>query len=200
MTGEEVTSDEAAAVFRRAAEIDQGRQTGDGRALDLAALEQAGIEAGLSRASIRQALAEVRAGALEPLVARPDAVVTRTLRASAAQVDRHVDRFMRQQKFRVVRRLGDRTVWEPDRSFGATVVKTLDINRRIVLREVSQLTTCVVAVPGEHQHAHMRFELDLARVRRGWYSMPVVLGGVGAAGVAVRRARALVPGRHLVSG
>jgi hypothetical protein len=187
---DDVSSDEAAAVYRRAAEIDQGTSAVPGRGLDLAALEQAGVEAGLSRDAIRQALAEVKAGTLEP-VARTDAVVTRTLHGK--HVDDEVEKFMRQQRFRVARRLGDRTVWEQDRSFSATVVKTLDFNRRIVLREITSLTTAVVPVPGTDK-SHVRFELNLGRVRWGWYSMPMAAGGLGLGAVVTLAVAGIEPG------
>src|SRR5947207_2461354 len=96
---DQVSNDEAAAVFRRAAELDVRRQTGDTRSLDLAALEQAGVEAGLSRDSIRQALAEIKAGSVDVGVRR-DAVVTRTLGVDAEALEWDVERFMRQQNFR----------------------------------------------------------------------------------------------------
>jgi hypothetical protein len=186
---DDITSDEAAAVFRRAAELDQGGST-PGRGLDLAALEQAGMEAGLSRNAIRQALAEVRAGA--PAPERPDAVVARTLKEPADAVDRAVDKFMAQQQFQVARRFEDRTIWEPRRGLGASLVKSLDFNRKIVLREVSRVTTCVVAVPGEGR-SHVRFELSLGGVRWGWYALPISTGVVAAAGVGVAVALGTAP-------
>jgi hypothetical protein len=187
MTPDELTGDQAAAVFRRAAELDQRRHTGDGSALDLAALEQAGLEAGLSRDAIRQAVAEIKAGTLEPL-ARRDAVVSRTLDIGEEALESEVERFMRHQNFRVLRRLDDCSMWVPDRSFAAAVRKVTDFNRRIVLREVTQVTTAVVGVPGNKGQAHVRFELDLGRVRWVWYTLPVVIGGLGVAGVGVAAA------------
>jgi hypothetical protein len=181
---EQVSNDEAAAVFRRAAELDLRRQTGETTELDMAALEQAGVEAGLSRDSIRQALAEIKAGSVDVGVRR-DAVVTRTLGMDAAALERDVERFMRQQNFRVLRRLEDRTMWVPDRSFAGKIKSVTDFTRRIVLREVTQVTTAVVGVPGSDGKAHVRFELDMGHVRWAWYTLPMTLGATGAAGVVV---------------
>ncbi|HZN13719.1 MAG TPA: hypothetical protein VFB78_05590 [Acidimicrobiales bacterium] len=186
---EEVSSDEAAAVFRRAAEIDQGPGS-SGRGLDLAALEQAGMEAGLSRRSIRQALAEVRASA--PAPDRPDAIVARTLDLSPESVEHDVEKFMRHQLFQVARRFEDRTLWEPRRGLGASLAKSFDFNRRIVLRELSRVTTCVVEVPGENR-THVRFELSLGGVRWGWYALPISTGVLAAAGVGVAVALGTAP-------
>ncbi len=183
MTDDDLTSDEAAAVFRRAAELDLRHSSTPGRGLDFAALEQAGVEAGLSRDSIRQALAEIKAGALEQTVRQHDAVITRTLRGS--DLEHEIERFMRQQRLRVARRFGDRTVWEPETGLGASLAKSLDFNRRIVLREITQLTTCVVPVPGSPGLSHVRLELDLMRVRRGWYTIPIVTAVVSAGSVAL---------------
>lgn len=179
-----MTTEQAAAVFRRAAEIDQRGNANGRSSLDLAALEQAGVEAGISRDAIHQALAEVRAGGVLPVVRRPDAVVARTLNMTAKELDHEVEHFMRRQRFRVLRRLDDRTIWVRDRSMGANIIRMVDFNQRIVLREVNQVTTCVVEVPSERR-AHVRFDLDLTPVRRGWYSVPWVAGAVGAAGVSV---------------
>ena len=152
----------------------------------MAALEQAGIEAGLSRDAIRQALAEVRAEttvATEVAVRQPDAVVARTLSIEADILEDVVTRFMRRQKFRIVRHLGDRVIWAQDRSVGAQIVAPIDFNRQIVLKNVDEITTVVVGVPGDSRYAHVRFELDMAGVRRGWLSLPAVAGVVSVGGV-----------------
>jgi hypothetical protein len=179
---DDVTADEAAAVFRRAAELDQRGATNGHRALDIAALEQAGLEAGLSRNAIRQALAEVKAGAVEPIRPRTHAVVARTLAMDPGDLEAAVDAFMRQQNCKVVRNLGDRVVWLPDRSMWGNIRRTLDFKRRIVLREVGEVTTCVVPIPGEEGRAHVRFEVDMARVRRGWNAIPAAVGVAGVGG------------------
>ena len=97
---DDVTSDEAAAVFRRAAELDQRRtHTRAGRSTSPRS-SRPGIEAGLSRDAIRQALAEVRgryarAPAASRRGRRPHADIDRPTRSTRA-----VDKFMREQQFR----------------------------------------------------------------------------------------------------
>ena len=204
VTPDDITSDEAAAVFRRAAELDLRRSATPGKALDLAAVEQAGLEAGLSRDAIRQALAEVKAGTLEPQ--QTHAVVTRTLSMTPDALEGAVKDFMREQNCRLVRRLEDRTIWLPDRSFWGGVRRTLDFSRKIVLREVGEVTTCVVGIPGEHHRAHVRFEIDMRRIKRGWNVLPTALGAAGIAGASVAAALepaaliAIVPGASAVVG
>ena len=195
---DEITSDQAAAVFRRAAELDLRRSAPKGRELDLAALEQAGLEAGLSRDAIRQAVAEVKAGTLEPK--RQLVVVSRTLNIGESELEKAVAAFMRQQNCRLMRRLEDRVIWTPDRSFFGGVRRMTDFSRKIVLREVGEVTTCVVGIPGEPGRSHVRFEIDMARIRRGWNALPMALGAAGIAGASVAAALepsaliAIVPG------
>jgi hypothetical protein len=180
---DDLTSDQAALVFRRAAELDARSQRGEPGTLDLAAIEQAGLEAGLSRDAIRQAVAEIRAGSVGDLAVRSDAVVARTVDMAADDLEDEVDRFMRRQKFRVLRRKGGCTIWEPDRGLVASISRSIDFNKRIVLRETLRPTTCVVPIPGDDGRSHVRFELDMRRARRGWYVLPVVLGALGATAV-----------------
>ena len=186
-------------VFRRAAELDQRGLTADGRVLDIAALEQAGAEAGLSREAIRQALAEVRAGTAALPEQRPHATAARTVTGRADAVQSEVGRFMRHQGFRVIRDMGDRAVWAPDRSLAATVRRVSDINRRMVLRQVTRVTTVVVGIPGDNRRTHVRFELDLGHVRAGWYTMPAVLGGLSVAAVATLAALGIEPAAVLAA-
>jgi hypothetical protein len=47
------------------------------------------------------------------------------------------------------------------------------------------VTTCVVAVPGEPGRAHVRFEIDMARIKRGWNVIPTALGAAGVVGVTL---------------
>ena len=182
---DEITSDEAAAVFRRAAELDLRRSAPKGRELDFAALEQAGLEAGLSRDAIRQAVAEVKAGALEVVLPRHRVVVARTVDIPQDKLERAVAAFMKQQNCKLIRRLDDRTIWLPDRSMWGNLRRAVDFGKKIVLREVGEVTTCIVPIPGEPGRSHVRFEIDMARVRRGWNAIPIAAGVVGVAGMTV---------------
>src|SRR5918995_2659393 len=66
-----LTSEEVARVLHRAAEIDAAADGLDGADhYDAAAIEQAAEEVGLSPASVRQAVAELRVGALPPDVTK----------------------------------------------------------------------------------------------------------------------------------
>src|SRR5437763_13338546 len=61
--GERLDEDQIALVIRRASELD-GQVLAGQAGLDLVLLEQAAVEAGLSRQSVRRAVAELRAGTL----------------------------------------------------------------------------------------------------------------------------------------
>jgi len=64
---ERVTAEEAAVVFKRAAELEAAGVRGEGTGeLDARALEDIGREVGLSPASVRVAVSELRNGLLDP--------------------------------------------------------------------------------------------------------------------------------------
>ncbi|MDP9388202.1 MAG: hypothetical protein M3Q48_09920, partial [Actinomycetota bacterium] len=63
-----LTADEAAAVLRRAVALDAGLVAPAGAdMIEVGVLEQAATEAGVSPDAVRQAVAELRAGALVPV-------------------------------------------------------------------------------------------------------------------------------------
>ena len=61
--GDRLDDEQIALVIRRASELD-GQSPAGQPGLDLVLLEEAAVEAGLSRESVRRAVAELRAGAL----------------------------------------------------------------------------------------------------------------------------------------
>jgi hypothetical protein len=95
---------------------------------------------------------------------------------------------MKQQNCKLIRQLENRTIWAPDRSFAGGLRRTFDFSKKIVLREVGDVSTCVVGIPGEPGRAHVRFEVDLGRVKRGWNVIPLATGVLGVAGMTVAAA------------
>ena len=184
---EEVSTDDAALVFRRAAEIDQVRLKGS--SLDISALEQAGLEAGLSRDAIRQALAEVRAGVSN----EASGVASRTIDMQSDKIDYWLRQYMHGQGFRPIRDRSERIVWARDTSLAASLRRSLDFGRKMVLREVGLINTVIVPLPGEGGRCHVRFELDMSRKKRGLYALPISAGAIGVAFVAAAAALGTVP-------
>ena len=190
-----LSTDEAALVLRRAVELDaQGESTGAGgpAGFDPAALEAAAEEVGLSPAAVRQAVAELRAGALAPAddrrarLAPSRAIVRQRLvepAPTAAQA--RIDRFLRTQMFELGHRSGDRTVYRPRRDLVAHLRRSLDFAGAIRLDGLRTVTT-VVAPADERTLVRVEAELATSRataVTRGaaaGATLAVVTGFAGA--------------------
>lgn len=178
MAGDEgITNDDAALVFRRAAELDAQARPGAAPALTPAAIEQIAAEAGLSTASVRRAMAELRAGTLTapPAAGRgalgpATVVVERMVAMTAVEATAAVDRYLRRQLFAVQRHFGERKLWEPRTGVGPTLSRSLDFNRRLVLTSVSHISVAVAAEPGGRSTC-VRFEASLTGVRRGFRAL-----------------------------
>ncbi|HVM07053.1 MAG TPA: hypothetical protein VM345_01200 [Acidimicrobiales bacterium] len=198
MTDRRLTEDEAAAVFRRAAELDDARSP-DERGLDRLAIERAAAEVGLAPASVRQALAELDAGRLT--VAQRSrwrwndqvATVDRRLPQTADAVRHHLEIYLQRQTLRVARRRGVVSIWEPATGLGATIVRKTDLSARLRLRDVSQVTLCVT---GDSREAHVRVDLDFSRVRSANRSGAIAGAAIGG-GLAMAGAAGLVAGVEL---
>ncbi len=187
-----LTRDEVAQVLHRASEIDaaaDGQFTGD--RYDTEAVEQAAAEVGLSPAAVRQAVAELRIGALPGGRAVPTKRVDRN-RAAASRfvtqqrlVDRRpeavhaaVDRFLRSQMLELRRRSGDRSLFRPRRDLVAGLRRGLDFAGAIKLDGIR--TVSLLVTPAD-ERTLVRLEAELASSRGN-----VVAGAAGTgAGVAL---------------
>ena len=181
-------------VLRRAAELEQ-RAPGDAEGLDPATLEEVALEVGLSRQSVRRAIAELRVGVLAPPADRRPVRATRLFGPGTLEVSRGVEgaaptveaavhHFLHGQLFRVVRDVGGRSLWAPREDLAASVRRSIDrrIQRRLCLQDVGRIEVAVVEDPGEagaRSLVHLR--LDLGGVRRASAAMVVGGGVVGAA-------------------
>ncbi len=196
-----LSGEEVAIVLRRAVELEALTDQVDGggpEGYDPAALEEAAQEVGISPATVRQAVAELRAGVL-PVpaptdrkgVARrrtpPDGMLVpvagsrmvaqqRLVDPPPAEVDAVLDRFMRTQMFELRRRAGDRAVYRPRRDLVANLRRRLDFAGAIRLDHLATVTTVVVAA---EEHTLVRVEAELVASRAN-----AVAGGA-AAGSAV---------------
>jgi hypothetical protein len=188
-----LTEDEVALVFRRAAEIegeDPAHRAGE---FDVATLERIAVEAGLSPVAVRRAVAELRAGQLAPLDRRPgrrlaapipaSTVVERRLAVDRDAVSRRLEQYLKAQTFRVARRHGDVTVWEPSGSLAANLVRGIDLTDRMRLRGVSGLEVCVLREGDHGQYSRVRIVVDLSRVRRNARSGTITGAAFGVSGL-----------------
>ena len=191
-----LSEDEVALVFRRAAEL-EAEAPGDRAEFDVATLERIAAEAGLSPAAVRQAIAELHTGRLVPAPpegrprrrlatapAVPSTVVVERRISAPPDVVRHrLDSYLKLQMFRVCRRRGDLTIWEPSRSLAANVMRGIDLVDRIRLRRVDGLEVQVTPDGDHGRRAHVRIVLDVSRVHRNARSGTLAGGALGASGV-----------------
>ena len=190
MGDERLTPGEVQLVLRRAAELERRAPTDE--ALSPAEVAALATEVGLSAAAVEQALAEVRAGALgeprppralERVLGASTIVVERTLRGSADEVQRRVERALRAQLFRKQRDFGARSTWEHAPGWLPALRRALDWAGTLSLREAHTIEVSVVAA-GEGR-ATVRLGVDVGALQR-----QVVVGA--SLGTTVGVAAALV--------
>ena len=179
-----LTSEQAALVFRRAAEL-EARSAGAGDELDVAALEQAGREAGLSPDAVLQGIAELRAEGLSDGDTEriTDVVVTTTVDRRLADVGRAVVELITDEFFVVERDLGDRTLWAPETGVEAKLERRFSKSRFL---PVTRIVAAVVEVPTEPPRTHVRLEAEVpgpSTARRA--GIPAAIGAVAGGAAAV---------------
>ena len=192
----DLSQEEIALVLRRAAELDRDASCQPGTGLDIVALEQVAVEAGITPQSVRRAVAELRAGVLDqPLAPRrawlgpPTLTVCRTVPGPVAVVEQQLHRFLARELFELRRDLGERTQWVPRRGLDARVRRTIDkgVQRRLILREVNHVELSVIDEPGSHdERVLVRVEIDVRAMRRaqGKVSGTAAAAGGGLAAVS----------------
>ena len=191
MDGDRVDEDQIALVIRRASELD-GQWPGGQPGLDLVLLEEAAVEAGLSRGSVRRAVAELRAGALGPAPA-PSSVVTvsRCVPGPAGAVDAILRRFLHDEQFQPRRDFGTRSTWARRQDVSARVRVTLDkrMRRRMVLREAEHVEIAVAEEPGDNGMVMVNIAVDVRPLRRA-HRLAIgrglgLVAGAGAVGMVL---------------
>lgn len=210
MDGDRLDEDQIALVIRRASELDG--QSAPGRTgLDLELLEEAAVEAGLSRESVRRAVAELRAGALTP--AEPGGrrsrlgptVVTvgRCVPGPVAAVDDILRRFLRHEQFQLRRDFGASSTWIRRQDVPARVRVSLDkgLHRRLILRRADEVEIAVVDEPGDRAMVMVKLAADVGPVRRAHRlalgrgaGLGAAAGALGAAVLGMPEALVVVPG------
>jgi hypothetical protein len=181
-----LSGDEVALVLRRAAQIDAADEVDGSAGYEPAAIEEAARDVGLSPAAVRQAVAELRAGALPDEATdrgRARAVAGSRVVAEQRLVTTHpdrvhatVDRFMRTQMLELRRRSGDRALYRQRSDMVASLRRGLDFGGAIKLEGLR--TIDVVVTPAD-ERTLVRIEAELASSRAN-----AVAGGA-AAGTAV---------------
>jgi len=163
-------------VLRRAARLDteagdeaQGER-GDGVTGD--ELVRLGEEAGLSRAALDTALAELRRGellannetGLAQALGSGRVVLGRDLPLPVSRVKAALARFMREQLMIVRRDQGDRIHWEKAKGLFPGLARSLDFGQRYCFGPVETVETLLV--PRGPNAASLTFVVDLTQARR----------------------------------
>jgi hypothetical protein len=167
-----LTSDQVALVLRRAAELEALAETpGEIEGYDSQAVEEAAREVGLSPAAVRQAVAELRVGALPVPSAggRPERSARsrtvsqqRLVEPTPLAVHAAVERFMRSQMFELRRHAGDRAIYRARSDLVASLRRGLDFGGAIKLDGLRTVT--VVATPADERTlVRMDAELTISR-------------------------------------
>lgn len=179
---------EAALVFRRAAEL-ESTAPGEQPTFDANTLERIGAEAGISPAAIRQAVAELQAGRLTPAttgrrrlpnLVPNEVVIERRLAAPSSTVNQRLETYLRHQMFRVCRRRGALTVWEPNQGLVANLVRGTDVIDRMRLSKVDRVELHVEADGGA---TRVRIVLDVGRARTSARAGSITGAALGGAGL-----------------
>ena len=175
MEGDRLDDDQIALVIRRASELD-GQSSAAQPGLDLVLLEEAAVEAGLSRQSVRRAVAELRAGALAPDAPASrrsglgPSVVTasRCVPGPPAAVDGILRRFLQKEQFQLRRDFGSSSSWTRRQDVPARVRVSLDkgVHRRLILREADQVDIAVAEEPGGAGMVMVKVAVDVRPLRR----------------------------------
>jgi hypothetical protein len=186
MADERLSATEVQLVLRRAADLE--RRAPADEALSPSEVTALAAEVGLSPDAVRQALAEVRAGAiaeartpgaLERVLGPNTVVVERTVRGGAPEMQRRVERALRGQLLRKQRDFGARSIWEHAPGWLPALRRALDWSGTLSLGEARTLEVTVVEAGADG--ATVRFAVDVGALQRR-----VVLGAsLGtAAGIA----------------
>jgi hypothetical protein len=192
--GDRLDEDQIALVIRRASELDGQSRPGQ-PGLDLVLLEEAAVEAGLSRESVRRAVAELRAGTLKPVddagrrsrLGPTVVTVGRCVPGPVAAVDDILRRFLRHEQFQLRRDFGASSSWVRRQDVPARVRVSLDkgLHRRLILREADAVEIAVVDEPGGRGMVMVKLAADVRSLRRA-HRMAVGRGtGLGMAAGAV---------------
>jgi hypothetical protein len=192
--GDRLDEDQIALVIRRASELD-GQSPPGQPGLDLVLLEEAAVEAGLSRESVRRAVAELRAGTLKPVddagrrsrLGPTVVTVGRCVPGPVAAVDDILRRFLRHEQFQLRRDFGASSSWVRRQDVPARVRVSLDkgLHRRLILREADAVEIAVVDEPGGRGMVMVKLAADVRSLRRA-HRMAVGRGtGLGMAAGAV---------------
>jgi hypothetical protein len=176
--GRYLTRQDLEAVIRRAAELESsgGSAVPELSEADVVRIAQ---DVGLSEANIRRALAEYSSGsevllADRGLISRlcgPGLVTaSRAIPRSAAEVSAELENyFQSSQSLQLVRRIQYTSLWEPDKSVVASVVRGLDVFGRGYKLAKRGRAVELRVLPLSDESCQVTVTSDLGNERAGWF-------------------------------
>jgi hypothetical protein len=201
-----LTSDEVAAVLRRAAELDSESQTDDAVAdrVGLAAVEQAAGEVGISVEAVRLAYAELRVGGLPDeaaapashgLLGPPMVAEQKVVYLPPHEVRDRVGRWLRQQTFELRRSSPELSRWKRREDMSASMRRTFDFSKKIKLTDARAITVQLTEVVDRDDRPAtlVRLEADTGQIRTGAAVGAVAGAAVGGGFVGLMTALAGSP-------
>jgi len=175
-------------ILRRTAELER---SGDDDNITETDLEKVAEELGMSREALAQALAESRAGLLEPPA--PPGVLDKVFGPTLLDARRHVpgdvdsvraavDGFLDVQGFQIKRRRGDITVWESASGVMTWLRRTFRAGPYRLPRDV-EIEVRIAEVPGGAHPVLVQLRVDASRLRsaRAGGAATALVLGTGAA-------------------
>ncbi len=199
-------------VLARASELQVASSSTDQSGMlteaDLIAI---GKEAGISPATLSQALAEERSritvptedGFLASITGPAIATASRTVRGKPADVLAALDNWMqREECLRVQRRFPDRITWEQKSGFLGTVQRNLNLSGRgYHLTRASQVAATIIPVDAERVLVRLDADLSESRGARLRVSGGALVAGILGSGIiAVIGSIAVVPEAFILLG
>lgn len=168
-----LTSDEVALVLRRAAELDPTTAPMPDEGLSVEAVEAAAAEVGLPASAVRQAIAELRTGVLDPEPGdRPPLTLVEAgvVPYAPDEALAMVGRWLESQAFHRHRLREGVETWRPREDVLAKLQRGLDWMATVRLKDVREVTVRAVAVT----------DGTLVRVEATLSGSVVSLPGIGA--------------------
>ena len=175
--GRYLTRRDLEAVIRRAAELESsgGSAVPELSEADVVRIAQ---EVGLSEANIRRALAEhgggevllVDRGLISRLCGPGLVTASRTVSRPAEEVTAELEHhFQSNQSLQLVRRTQHTSLWEPDKSVVASVVRGLDVFGRGYKLAKRGRAVQLRVVPLSEESCQVALTSDLGNERAGWF-------------------------------
>jgi hypothetical protein len=181
-------------VLARASELQVASAGSDQSGmLTEAELIEIGKEAGISQATLTQALAEERSrvavpveqGFVASITGPAIATASRTVRGSPQEILASVDNWMqREECLRVQRRFPDRITWEPRSGFFGTLQRNLNLaGRGYHLTRANQVAATIIPVDAERVLVRLDADLSESRGARVRVGVAALIAGILGSGI-----------------